>query len=138
MMTIQQAAIVVGRQIGLPADFDGSTTAINNLDPDTQLQFTAALGAYIRANQDQFTAAQVTTANTMPQSYGALTDSSFSVQDFLAETVSNADTLVAKPLVTLGESVSAAATAAASIGPALLLIAGAFILYSWTKTTAAK
>lgn len=134
MMTIQQAAIAVGRQIGLSPDFDGSTAAINALDPDVQIQFTSALGAYIRANQDQFTAGQVTTANTMPSSYGALTDSSFSVGDFLAQTANNADQLVLQPLVNIGNSTTAVANAL----PLIAIIVGAVLLYSFTKGKAAS
>jgi len=134
MMTIQQASIAVGRQMGLPADFDGSVDAINALGADDKLNFTAALGAYIRANQDQFTPGQVATANTMPQSFGQLQDSSFSVGDFLSATASNADTLIVKPLVNVGQSASALANAV----PAILILIGAILLFTWTKKTQAN
>ena len=134
MMTIQQASIAVGRQIGLAADFDGSVAAINALDPDTQQAFTAGLGAYIRAHQDQFTPAQVTTANAMAGLTGQpLADAGFSVSDFVAASLDNGKALVLDPLVNIGQSASAVANAL----PLLAIIVGAVLLIAWTKSKSA-
>lgn len=132
-LSIQQASILVGRQIGLPSDFGGSVEEINSLDSDTQLNFTAALGAYIRANQDQFSAGQVATANAMPSSFGQLTDSSFSVGDFLTEVESNAYDLVVAPVVDLGKD----ASTVAKWLPVLAIGIGLYLVFTWTKAKGA-
>lgn len=134
-MSIQQATVLAANSLGIaPQGFDGSFGAIGALDPNDQIALTAAVGAYIRANQSEFTAGQIATANSMAGMSGQpLADAGFSVSDFLSDTASNAETLVGQPLVNLGNAASAVANAV----PLIAVAVGLFILVSWTKKTAA-
>lgn len=132
-MNIQQAALLVGRQIGLPSSFDGSVAAINALDDEHRLALTAGLGAYIRANPSDFTSQQVSVANGMPVGFQQ-NDSSFDVSDFLVAVADNADELIVKPLENIGASASAVAKAA----PLILILVGAFLLITWTRAKGAQ
>lgn len=124
MLSIQQTAIIVGRRLGLPTDFDGSTAMINDLGMDDKLALTAGIGAEIRANPTDYTDGQVTTANSMAGLSGApLADAGFSIGDWLVETATNADNLIVEPLVSVGQT----AGAALKVLPLILVII-AFIL----------
>lgn len=133
MMSIQQAAILVGRQIGLPSSFDGSVESINELSDEDKISLTGGLGAYIRANPSEFTVQQASVANSMPTTFGQLNDTSFSIGDFLAATATNADDLILKPLVNVGQSASAVATWL----PIIAIGIGAYLLFTWTRAKGA-
>jgi len=134
MISIQQCAVLVGKSQGLPLTFDGTTRAIDDLETNQKLALTSGIGAYIRANPDQFTDGQVATAKQMTgQTPEGLADAGFSIGDFLTAAGENAKSLVLDPLVNVGESVSAAA----KVLPLVLIAAGLFILWQWTKKTAA-
>lgn len=135
MLSIQQTAIIVGRRLGLPVDFDGSTAMINDLGMDDKLALTAGIGAEIRANPTEYTAGQVATANSMAGLSGApLADAGFSIGDWLVETATNADNLIVEPLVGVGQ----AASSTLKILPLVLLLVAGVIIFSWTKQTAAN
>lgn len=132
MMTIQQTAILVGRQNGLPSSFDGSVGEINALPEDQKVDLTAGIGAYIRANGTEFTDQQLAVARSMPTDFG-LQDSSFSVGDFLAATADNAENLIVDPLVNIGQSASLVARWV----PLVAIVIGGYLLYTWTKAKGA-
>lgn len=62
MITIQQARVFVGQQIGLPSGYDGSMQATNALPVEQKQALTAALIDYIANNPTRFTAQQVSVA----------------------------------------------------------------------------
>jgi len=134
-MSIQQASALVGQSLGFDPSFDGSITAINALDTNSQLALTAGLNAYILANPTNFTAGQVATANAFKGLSGQpLADSGFSYTDFFSAATQNGVDLVVKPLENVGQAASAVTNAL----PLILIIVGAVLLIAFTKGKAAE
>ncbi len=141
-MDPQQIGILVGRQIGLPVDYDGTPDAYGALDPQTKLDFTAAYAAWIRAHPDQVSEASLAVANKISASPLQIQDTDFSMLDFFDAAATNADDLVVQPFVKIGgavgslangiaESAQATATAVkagANYFPILLLAVGVLFL----------
>lgn len=108
MMTIQQARVFVGQQIGLPQTFDGSVAAYRELTQAQQTALTAQLINYIVNNPGQFTPAQVTTANAEKGRINSLgtVDASFDWQEFFTALGDEAVNVVGTPLQNVGQGVS--------------------------------
>ena len=127
-MTIAETARQIGIGQGLPLSFGGTSAEINALDPNQKIALTNGILTYIRNNPAQFSEAQVYTANhSFTKSGDPLADASFSAGDFIVEFGNNANDLVVKPLVTLGQNVSSTANLLATLVPVIII--GGLILY---------
>lgn len=132
-MTIQTLRELMGRQIGLPASFDGSITAYGNLSQNQQIELTAAVMRYIRQNPGQFTQAQVavTTAEgsraelTIPAGYADV--------GFWDEFENNAYEIVGKPFVAIGQGVSTSVNLIGTLLPVFALIAVAIFALPYIR-----
>ena len=122
-MTIQNLRLLMGRQLGLPASFDGSVTAYGNLSRAQQIALTQAMLAYIRENPGAFSNAQVATANAEGARDLTLADESFDWSGFQVEFENNAYDVIAKPFVSIGTGVSDTVTLLGKALPFLALAA---------------
>lgn len=140
-MTIAEARALVGRQIGLPADFDGSVAAYAALTPQEQLNLNQALALFIVANPASFTPEQVGYAARASARAGAATieDTSFDWGMFFEEVGANARDTIGAPLEAVGRGVSSGVTLAGNIIPlAVLIIAAAYLLPIFRQATSTK
>jgi hypothetical protein len=121
-MTIQQARVFVGRQIGLSTNFDGSRDAFRNLSAAEQTELTKQLIKYIAQNPGDFTDAQVSTANVELGRADRLSieDTSFDYDLFFNELETNAIQTIGQPLANIGNGVS---NTVAALGKLLPFIA---------------
>lgn len=106
---------------------------------DQRAAYNKALAAYIKKYPASFNAQDVATAEAVSQkAYGELADAAFSFGDFAAETVNNANDLVGKPLVNLGQSVSSAFNALGMVGPWLAVGGVLFVGYMFFRAKGAQ
>jgi hypothetical protein len=137
MMTIQQARVAVGNQIGLPSSFDGSMASVNALPTDQKQQLTASLLAYILAHPERFTSGQVATANAERGYINTLTLTSGYVEtDIITELEAGALRVLGTPLAAIGNGVSSALTLTGSLVPfAAVAIIGVLLFSFYKKQT---
>jgi hypothetical protein len=138
MMTIVQLRELMGRQIGLPATFDGSIDAYRNLSAESQIALTRACVAYVRQNPDKFNAAQVDTATVEASRADRLTyeDPGFSAEEFFDELAIEAKKTIGEPLAAIGTGVSQSVQLVGTLLPVLALIAVA--VFVWPYIAKAK
>jgi hypothetical protein len=131
MMTIPQLREHVGRQIGLPATFDGSVAAYRELSPAQQIALTQGMIAYIKSNPGSFTPAQVETATVESSRAATMTpeDDGFDADLFFDELGTEAKRVVFDPLAKVGEGVSKSFSLVGTLLPVLAVIAVGIFLY---------
>lgn len=140
-MTIAEARALVGRQIGLPASFDGSVAAYSALTPQEQLNLNQSLALFIVANPASFTPEQVGYAARASARNGAATieDASFDWGMFFEELGNEARDTIGAPLEAVGRGVSSGVTLAGNLIPvAVLIIAAAYLLPLFRQATQTK
>lgn len=137
MMTIQQARVAVGQEIGLPMSFDGTMAAVNALPTNQKQQLTASLLAYILANPTRFTEAQVATANAERGYINTLSmTSGYTEADLITELETGFMRVVGTPLAAVGNGVSSAFTLTGTLIPVIALVAVGIALFSFYKKQA--
>lgn len=101
---------------------------------DQRIAYERALAGIIVQYPDRFGDKDLVTAkNVLNKDYGTEQDTSFSFSDFGSEVASNANDLVGKPLVSLGQGVGNVFSFIGNFGPYLVLAAGLFIAYQFVK-----
>jgi hypothetical protein len=101
---------------------------------DQRGEYNKALADLILQYPDRFGTQDVSTAHDVKQAdYSPLANADFSFSDFGSEVVSNANDLVGKPLVSLGQGVGNVFSFIGNFGPYLALAAGLFIAYQFVK-----
>ncbi len=116
-MTITAARAFVGRTMGLPASFDGSVAAYRDLTAAQQVELTKQLVAYVNANPQQFTPAQVTTAAAEAGRAQTLTmdDTSYDWAVFVDTALDRGNSILGVAGMTLGTGVILAACVFAAV-----------------------
>lgn len=132
-MTIQTLRELMGRQIGLPASFDGSITAYGNLTRAQQISLTQAMLAYIREHPGDFGDKQVATANAEGSRDLTLVDEGFDWELFQNEFEANTYDVIARPLVAIGQGVSTSVNLIGTLLPVFALLAVAIFVFPYIK-----
>lgn len=136
MISIQQARVFVGQQIGLPSGYDGSMSATNDLPVEQKQALTAALIDYIANNPARFTAQQVSVANAERNRAQTLTATGgYSETTFWAEVGKNVEN-AGMAVASVGQGVVSSVNLIGTLLPVGVLVAVVIFALPYIKTAA--
>jgi uncharacterized protein YllA (UPF0747 family) len=136
MISIQQARVFVGQQIGLSSGYDGSMSATNDLPVEQKQALTAALINYIANNPARFTAQQVSVANAERNRAQTLTATGgYSETTFWAEVGKNVEN-AGMAVASVGQGVVSSVNLIGTLLPIGVLVAVVIFALPYIKTAA--